>query len=90
MSRLGRTAQKPDLSTGSMVNKFLTISFMRRSLVLTDETARHPFLAQLPPHVRNPGRPEKAAIRRGIAAQDVREFLLAYCACFMAVSLYIA
>jgi hypothetical protein len=24
---------------------------MRRSLVLTDETARHPFRASLPPHV---------------------------------------
>ena len=27
---------------------------------------------------------------RGITAQDVREFLMAYCACFLAVSLYIA
>jgi anti-sigma-K factor RskA len=25
---------------------------MRRSLVLTDEAARHPFRASLPPHVR--------------------------------------
>jgi hypothetical protein len=28
--------------------------------------------------------------RRGITAQDVREFLMAYCACFVAVSAYIA
>jgi hypothetical protein len=28
--------------------------------------------------------------RRRITAQDVREFLMAYCACFVAVSAYIA
>ena len=69
---------------------------MRRSLVLVDETARHPFLAGLPPHVRHsveeaekPADPAAISKHR-ITAQDVREFLLAYCACFMAVSLYIA
>ena len=62
---------------------------MRRSLVLVDETARHPFLRTLPPH-----------IRRGIEAlprhpkwegwvENTRLFLLAYCACFMAVSAFI-
>jgi hypothetical protein len=90
---------------------------MRRSLVLGDETARHPFLQSLPPHVRTGTRPvlrvpepeanptmlEKAiatARRRGhallhalrgmnITAGDMRLFLLAYCACFMAVSAFI-
>lgn len=33
----------------------------------------------------------KQAARRGaITAQDVREFLMAYCACFLAVSTFIA
>ncbi len=54
----------------------------RRSLVLTDEAARHPFRVRL---ARGIGR-RKARL----AAQDLREFLLAYCACFLAVSLYIA
>lgn len=63
---------------------------MRRTLVVTDEAARHPFLAILPPHVRGPveeGQPQR--IWR-ITAQDVKEFLMAYCACFLAVSAFIA
>ncbi len=60
----------------------------RRSLVLTDETAGHRFLASLPPHVRTA---RVATPRRpAITAQDVKEFLLAYCACFVAVSAYLA
>jgi hypothetical protein len=62
---------------------------MRRSLVLVDETAAHPFRRSLPPHVR-------AALAQPIPHREpesrldlVRQFLLAYCACFLAVSLYI-
>jgi len=62
----------------------------RRSLVLTDETARHPFRARLAPHVRSGAAPVVIKREAGVTAQDVREFLMAYCACFMAVSLYIA
>jgi hypothetical protein len=61
---------------------------MRRSLVLTDETARHPFLASLAPHVRGVAPPLKR--QRPDWVTSLREFLLAYCACFIAVSLYIA
>ncbi|WEK46767.1 MAG: hypothetical protein P0Y56_00310 [Candidatus Andeanibacterium colombiense] len=63
---------------------------MRRSLVLTDESARHPFRVALPPHVRSGGEP--LAIRRGwwLTAQDLRDFLLAYCACLLAVTVFIA
>lgn len=61
----------------------------RRSLVLTDETARNPFLAGLPPHIRL-GVPAVAVPRSRITAQDVKEFFLAYCACFVAVSAYLA
>ena len=64
---------------------------MRRSLVLTDEMARHPFLASLAPHVRRGGEAAPAVLRvRPSWMQDLREFLMAYCACFIAVSLYIA
>jgi hypothetical protein len=63
----------------------------RRALVLGDESARHPFLASLPPHVR---RVEKAPPpRRGLARfapGNWREFLAAYCASFVAVSIFIA
>ncbi len=90
---------------------------MRRSLVLGDETARHPFLQSLPPHVRTGGQPvlrtsppdvqptmldeTRGAVRRwahatghalrglNVGAGDLRLFLLAYCACFMAVSAFI-
>lgn len=64
---------------------------MRRSLVLTTEGSRHPFLASLPPHVRSGNAPIRIAAKRGwFSMQDLREFLMAYCACFLAVSLYIA
>ncbi|MFN3517110.1 MAG: hypothetical protein ACK4YM_08125 [Novosphingobium sp.] len=62
----------------------------RRSLVLTDETARHPFRAQLPPHVLRGTRPLALPGRRWFSMDDLRDFLLAYSACFLAVSLYIA
>jgi hypothetical protein len=82
---------------------------MRRSLVLGDETARHPFLQSLPPHVRSGAQPvlramplEEAPPRISlwqklrdawqgspITAADLRLFLLAYCACFLAVSAFI-
>ncbi len=63
---------------------------MRRSLVLTDETARHPFLASLPPHVRPGTKP--LVIKRGwrLSIEDVRGFLLAYGACLLAVTIFIA
>ena len=73
-----------------MVNKTLTPGFMRRSLVLTDETARHPFLASLPPHIRKGGEPLRLRKPGWFELSDLRDFLSAYCACFIAVSLFIA
>ena len=58
---------------------------VRRALVLTDEGARHPFLTRLAPHVRR-----GAARLRTFTAQDLREFLMAYCACFLAASAFIS
>lgn len=65
---------------------------MRRSLVLTDELARHPFRASLPPHVRRLGADEiepRVPWRERMLA-DVRGFAQAYCACFLAITAFIA
>jgi hypothetical protein len=67
---------------------------MRRYLVLGDETARHPFLASLPPHVRgqrsleSPPRTDwRDALR--ITREDVRGFATSYVACLVAVAAFI-
>ena len=60
----------------------------RRALVLVDEAARHPFLRSLPPHVRQPVE-EPPSPRRWFTLQDLRDFLMAYCAMFVAVSTFI-
>lgn len=65
---------------------------MRRALVLTDEAARHPFRASLPPHWREQ-RDEHAEPRRPwrmVLMQDVRGFAQTYCACLFAVLAFIA
>ena len=62
---------------------------MRRSLVLTDETARHPFRASLPAHVRDYQdeiEPRVPWRRRLGLNEDLRAFLLTSCACFLAVT----
>jgi hypothetical protein len=64
---------------------------MRRALVLTDESARHPFRASLPPQSREL-RIEAAEPRVPWRMQlwgDVRGFAQAYCACFAAVTAFI-
>lgn len=63
---------------------------MRRSFVLTDETARHPFLASLPPHVRQGNPPVRIERKPRLRLADLRDFLVAYCACFVGVSVFIA
>ncbi|MEP5937520.1 MAG: hypothetical protein ABJ239_04275 [Erythrobacter sp.] len=63
---------------------------MRRSLVLTDETSRHPFLAMLPPHVRKvEGMSEAETIWR-LTNEDVRGFASVYLAAFAAILVFIA
>jgi hypothetical protein len=63
---------------------------MRRYLVLTDETRHHPFLASLPAHVRRiDDEPETRWRPFAIGAEDVRQFLMAYCACLLAVATFI-
>jgi len=63
---------------------------MRRYLVLTDESRRHPFLASLPAHVRQvDDEPEPRWRPFAVGAEDVRQFLMAYCACLLAVATFI-
>lgn len=73
-----------------VANAALTLLAMRRSLLLTDESARHPFRASLPPHCLKV-MPEEAVgeKRNRWSMQDLRDFLLAYCACFLAVSAFL-
>jgi hypothetical protein len=59
----------------------------RRALVLDDKPTRHPFLASLPSHVRKPA---SLLRQRQDRASWWREFLMAYCACFLVVSIFIA
>lgn len=57
----------------------------RRALVLTTESARHPFRQSLPPHVFKPLPDPK---RRD--DQDIKLFLMSFAAFFMATYSFIA
>ncbi len=61
----------------------------RRALVLTDESAKHPFLRSLPPHVRRIEPQEEPASRRRLTLADLRQFAAAYCASFVAVTVFL-
>jgi len=63
---------------------------MRRSLVLTDEAAGHPFRASLPPHIRAGAVPRRARSRWEIAPADARRFFAAYCASLVVILILIA
>jgi hypothetical protein len=60
----------------------------RRALVLVDESAKHPFLASLPPHVRQVARDLDR--RSTISGPGWRQFISAYCASFVAIVVFIA
>jgi hypothetical protein len=67
----------------------------RRALVLENEAVRHPFRRTLPPRVLVPMKDEPMQRRRWFSfarftPTGVREFLMAYCAMFAAVSTFIA
>lgn len=62
----------------------------RRFVVLTGEAASHPFWAGLASHFSAKAAAPRFMRKLGISAQDLRDFVMAYCACFLAVSLYIA
>ena len=66
---------------------------MRRCLVLTSEAARHAFRASLPANALSvEGIPfvlPARVRRRGLTQEDVRDFLLSYCACLCAVGAFL-
>ncbi len=63
---------------------------MRRSLVLSDEQARHPFRASLPPHVCRGGLAVPMRPSWVITRDEVHGFVGAYFACLAAVAVFIA
>ncbi|MCK0128677.1 hypothetical protein [Erythrobacter sp. F6033] len=62
---------------------------MRRSLVLTDETSRHPFRATLPPSVKADLHDIPAEALWRLTAEDVRGFATTYVAVTAAVLVFI-
>lgn len=60
----------------------------RRSLVLTNEACRHRFRASLPPPTMLPPSRKMPQLLR-ITAGDGRDFLMAFTATFVAVSVFI-
>ncbi|WP_172835937.1 hypothetical protein [Porphyrobacter sp. CACIAM 03H1] len=63
---------------------------MRRSLVLTDETARHWFRASLPPHVKRDLIPIPAEALWRLTLEDVRGVANTYVAMTLAIFAFIA
>lgn len=62
---------------------------MRRSLVLTDESARHWFRRSLPPHVRSELLPIPEESLWRVTADDVKGFASVYFAATAAVLAFI-
>ncbi|WP_346033426.1 hypothetical protein [Erythrobacter westpacificensis] len=69
---------------------------MRRSLVLTTESSRHPFRASLPPHVLaraneiEPMAPWRKRLAMGLSRQDLETVAATYTAGFLATITFIA
>ena len=77
-----------------MVTKSLICLLMRRALVLTTESARHPFRASLPPHVfARMGEIERCVPwhkRLGLTRADVESAAATYCTGFVAAFTFFA
>ncbi|WP_284125058.1 hypothetical protein [Parerythrobacter aestuarii] len=67
----------------------MTTRKQRRSLVLTDEGARHSFLASLPPHVRGDTIARAPRSAWTVSRDDVRGFASAYFACLAAALVFL-
>lgn len=75
---------------GAAISDPATQKGMRRSLVLTDDASRHPFLASLPPHIRMGVEPIRPRSKWYISRADIRGFFSAYVASVTAVMVFIA
>jgi hypothetical protein len=62
----------------------------RRALVSTDEGARHPFRRSLPRHLRSGAEAESPRRHWLLSWRDWRDFAAAYCASFLAVTIFIS
>lgn len=62
---------------------------MRRSLVLTEESARHPFRASLPPHIKADLHDIPAEVLWRLTGEDMRGFASTYIAATAAVLAFI-
>lgn len=62
---------------------------MRRALVLTEESARHPFLASLPAHIRKGVEPVSPRTDWTLTKDDVRGFVSVYFAVFVCALAFI-
>ena len=69
--------------------KTLALTNRRRGLVLTDEGARHPYRASLPPHVRDDLHDIPAESLWRLTVDDVRGFASTYVATTAAVLVFI-
>ena len=75
------------------VNELVTILLMRRSLVLTNEVARHPFRMSLPQNVFRVARENEEDARKAARHaddQDWKLFLLSFTAFFTVACSFIA
>lgn len=61
----------------------------RRSLVLSTESARHPFLATLPPHVRGEAPAVPLRTAWAVTREDIRGFASAYFASLAAALVFL-
>lgn len=76
-----------------MVTFALTVLAMRRALVLTDESARHPFRASLPMSSRRLDEGENRRSWRlnfGLDAGDLKQFAATFSAGFLATAVFFA
>lgn len=75
--------------TANLINRSRSDSQHRRGLVLTDESARHPFRAILPPHIKRDLIPIPAESLWRLTMDDVRGVASTYVATTAAVLAFI-
>ena len=95
LGRIVHWAQPSDIGTGAdrreaKCKRTVKPFAMRRFLVLTDETARHPFRASLPPHVVRDAAPIPVARSNPmLTASEWRLLATTYAGALVAVSLFL-
>lgn len=75
--------------TSDLITRARASEPRRRSLVLTDESARHPFRAVLPPSIKRDLIPIPAESLWRLTMEDVRGVASTYVACTAAILAFI-